>query len=169
LKKFIIIAAIALLQSCASDIKPLAVIEVQGQNNNAFTGIKVVYKSMMRAMQNKFGGDSLNLDILEQIDRIYYYQKDSASFGFTPNLGSRLDSIIAIDNYTELSKISRYGKSYGIYVKNQESRVSEILILQQSAADIMLIDIQGNISMKDVMKNLTNLPDLLQLSDIDFL
>ena len=159
---------LVLLQSCASDVKPLVITEVQEQGN-AFNGVKVVYKTMMRAAQYKFSSDSINLDLISQIDRIYYFQKDSSNFGFQADLGHRLDSVIAIDNYTELSKVSYKGENYSALVKSNEDHVSEILIYQHSVAGVLLIDIQGDILLRDVLNNITNLPDLLQLSNFGIL
>ncbi len=169
MKILFFIVTFTLLQSCTSDVKPLIITEVQDRSNNPFAGVKVVYKSMLRAAQNKFGSDSIGLEIINQIDRIYYYQKDSTSFGYQPNLGGKIDSIIATDHYTEISKVRHKGKNYSAFVKHKKDRVSEILLFQNSAAEILLIDIQGNISLRDVMQNITNLPDLLQLSDLNIL
>ena len=168
MRTLIIIVTFALLQSCTSDNKPLVIAEVQA-HSDSFSGAKVVYKSMIRAAQNQFSSDSLNLDLVNQIDKIYYYQKVSVSRGFDPKLGVKLDSIVALDSYVELSEISRKGNVYGAYIKHNEQRVSEILLLQHSDAEILVIDIIGDISLTDVMQNITEIPILLQMSNLDIL
>ena len=57
------------------------------------------------------------------------------------------------------------GKTYGAYIKNSKQIVNEILVLQQSSTEVVLISVLGEIKLEEVMKNINQLPSLLEFAD----
>ena len=165
----LLILSIAVLCSCSLIKKPKVVTEIQITQSNQFSPVSVVYKSMIRALVNISQKDSLagemDLQFLNQIDRIYYYSSASSNRPLDSLLGSRLDSIVYTENYSELTEIVNSGKTYGAYIKNSGQIVNEILVLQQSSTEVVLISVIGEIKMEEVLKNINQLPSLLEFAD----
>ena len=149
--------------------KHAVVSEIQVTQINQFSPVSVVYKSMIRALVNISQSDSLavsmDLAFLDQIDRIYYYNSAGSNSSLDPLLGARLDSIVSSESYSELSEIVNNGKTYGAYIKNSKQIVNEILVLQQSSTEVVLISVLGEIKLEEVMKNINQLPSLLEFAD----
>jgi hypothetical protein len=165
----LLILSIAVLCSCSHIEKPKTVTEIQIAQSNQFSPVNVVYKSMIRALVNISQKDSMagemDLEFVNQIDRIYYYSSANSNRPLDSLLGARLDSIVFADTYSELSEIVSNGKTYRAYIKNTDQLVSEILVLQQSSSEIVLISVIGEIKLEEVMKNINQLPSLLQFAD----
>ncbi len=167
--KTLLILSIAVLCSCSHIEKPKVVTEIQLTQSNQFSPVSVVYKSVIRALVNISQKDNLageiDLQFVNQVDRIYYYSSSTSNRPLDSLLGSRLDSIVSTEAYSELSEIVKSGKIYGAYIKNTEQIVDEILILQQSPTEVVLISVIGEIKLEEVMKNINQLPSLLQFAD----
>ena len=129
----LLILSIAVLCSCSHIEKPKTVTEIQIAQSNQFSPVNVVYKSMIRALVNISQKDSMagemDLEFVNQIDRIYYYSSANSNRPLDSLLGARLDSIVFADTYSELSEIVSNGKTYRAYIKNTDQLVSEILVL----------------------------------------
>ena len=165
----LLILSIAVLCSCSHIEKPKTVTEIHITQSNQFSPVNVIYKSMIRALvnisqKNSMAGE-MDLEFVNQIDRIYYYSSDNSNRPLDSLLGARLDSIVFADTYSELSEIVSNGKTYRAYIKNTDQLVSEILVLQQSSSEIVLISVIGEIKLEEVMKNINQLPSLLQFAD----
>lgn len=149
--------------------KPNVVAEVQTSYNSDFGPVNVVYKSMIRALVNLTEKgetpEELNLAFADQIERLYYFDSSTSRRNMDPNLGARLDSIVKQDNYTALSEVRYQGKTYGAYIKNKESVVYEIMVLQQSTDQVMLVSVLGQIKLDDVLSNVGDLQNLLNIAD----
>ena len=122
-------------------------------------------RALINLSQKEGMGNEMDLEFVNQIDRIYYYNSSTSRSSLDSLLGNRLDSIVSTDTYVELSKVQHEGKTYGAYIKNTEQEVNEILILQQSNSEVILISVIGNIKLEDVMKNINQLPNLLKYTD----
>ena len=162
------ILSLAVLCSCSHIEKPLVVAEIQETQSHQFSPVYVVYKSMIRALANvsqKEGMGDLDLGFINQIDRIYYFNSEGSRQPVDSRLGLRLDSIVKTDTYSELSEIVNGGKTYGAYIKNTDQVVHEILVLQQTETEIILISVLGEIKLTEVLKNINQLPNLLELTN----
>lgn len=147
----------------------MVVKEVQVTQANQFSPVNSVSKSMIRALAKISQNDSLtgsaDLTFMNLIDQIYYYNSMNSNRTLDTLLGARLDSIVSTESYFELSEIMNSGKTYGVYIKNEGQIVNEILILQQSSAEILLISVLGEIKLEEIMKNINQLPKLLEFAD----
>jgi ribosomal protein L25 (general stress protein Ctc) len=150
--------------SCTRIDEPKVVKHIQETQPSTFGPVKVVYKSMIRAMVNIVPEeDREQLKVAGELDRIYYYDSEGKSLDSL--LTSQLDSIIKTETYEELTQIEQDGSTYTAFIKNKENTVGEILFLQSSNDKLMMVCVIGHINMSSLTQNINRLPDLMKYTD----
>ena len=157
---FIFIVLISLVACSPSNRDPEVVrgINILYPHSNS---MKVVYKSLIRALANQADSTGVSTDLMDQIEKAYYFSMDTSSRDYNSRTINVIDSILRNDSYTVLGEMTRSSEQYKMVVLESGGLVNEIIVLKVSPNEIMLLDIYGSIKLESVLKEASNIQNLI--------